>query len=65
MTKKTSNFLLYLTLPISLFGFLNLFIYSSEVENDETEHQKNISENYNIFSLSPPKDVLFAEEKVP
>jgi hypothetical protein len=65
MTKKTSKTLLYLTLPLSLFGLLNLFIFSSEVENDETEHQKNISESYNIFSLSPPKNILFAEEQVP
>ena len=65
MTKTTSKILLFLSLPLSIFGLLNLFIFSSTIENDETVHQKNIAENYNIFSLSPPKDILFAGESVP
>lgn len=65
MTKKRNKLFIYLLLPLALVGFYELFIFSSEVSNDETEHQRNISENYNIFSLSPPKDILFAGEKVP
>ncbi len=65
MNKKKNSLLFYILIPLSIFGLIQLFTFSSETEADEVEHHSNISDNYNIYSLSPPKNILFAGEKVP
>lgn len=59
------NLLIVILLPFSLFGIFSLFLLSSNTDNSTEEHQKNIQANYNIYSLSPPKQMSFAGEKVP
>lgn len=62
---KKSNLLLIALLPFSLFGIFSLFLLSSDTDNSAEEHKKTIQANYNIYSLSPPKQMSFAGEKVP
>lgn len=64
MSRK-SNLIFLILIPFSLYGLLSLFLYSSDTENSAEEHKKNIEANYNIYSLSPPKQMEFAGEKVP
>lgn len=65
MTQNKSKILFYIALPYTIIGLFQLFTFSTEAEKSEIEHQKNIIDNYNIFSLSPPKEVSFANESVP
>lgn len=56
------SFLFYLCLVL---GITQLFIYSSDTTAEEKEHQSKMQEAYKIFSLSPPEDISFAEQRVP
>lgn len=48
-----------------LIGIIHLLISSVDSEKAEKDHQKQITDNYNIFSLSPPSHFEFAGQKVP
>lgn len=54
-----------LLIPLALFGLFQLFIFSFDKEEEENLHQSKMEEDYQIFSLSPPSEILFAGEKVP
>ncbi len=54
-----------LLIPLALFGLTQLFIFSYDKEEEENIHQSKMEEDYQIFSLSPPSEILFAGEKVP
>lgn len=56
------NLLLGILLGLGLF---QLFVFSSDSEVAEKEHQNNMQESYHIFSLSPPEEISFAGTKVP
>jgi len=55
----------YLVLSLAILGLFQLFTFSFDKEEEENEHQVKMSESYQIFSLSPPKELKFAEELVP
>jgi hypothetical protein len=68
MTKKYSSPLKKINLlliPLALFGLIHLFTFSFDKEEAETARQVKMQEDYQIFSLSPPAEILFAGEKVP
>ena len=59
---KSLNLLL---IPFAIFGLFQLFTFSFDKEEEENEHQTKLEESYQIFSLSPPKEIKFANEVVP
>ena len=59
---KATNLLLF---PLALFGLFQLFTFSFDKEEEENVHQSKMEEDYQIFSLSPPSEILFAGQKVP
>jgi len=59
---KASNLVL---IPLALFGLFQLFTFSFDKEEEEGVHQSKMEEDYQIFSLRPPTEILFAGEKVP
>ncbi|MBL4709483.1 MAG: hypothetical protein JKY48_13695 [Flavobacteriales bacterium] len=63
--KLSVNPLNLLLIPLALFGLFQLFTYSTDTDKEEEEHQVKISEEYKIFSFSPPKEISFAGEGVP
>lgn len=65
--KKINRKLLYATFAVIAISVLvNLFIYSSSDEiNDDALLQNYFSQSYKIFALNIPKNLNFAEEKVP
>lgn len=64
MMKNPLKKLNLLLIPLAVFGLFQLFTFSFDKENEEEEHQFNIQEDYKIFSLSAPKEITFAGEKV-
>lgn len=64
--KKVSiNPLNFLLIPLAILGCFQLFIFSFDKEKEEEEYKAKMQEEYQIFSLSPPKEILFSGEKVP
>lgn len=61
-TLKSINLLL---IPLAILGLFQLFTFSSDKEKEESEHQSKMEESYQIFSLSPPKEIKFASQIVP
>tara|TARA_B100001109_G_C18862511_1_gene474822 strand:+ start:2253 stop:3203 length:951 start_codon:yes stop_codon:yes gene_type:complete len=59
---KLPNYLLF---PLAIFGLFQLFTFSFNEEKEEESFQEKKQETYNIFSLSPPKQISFAGEQVP
>lgn len=68
MTKKYSSptkKINLLLIPLALFGLFYLFTFSFDKDEAETVRQAKMQEDYQIFSLSPPAEILFAGEQVP
>jgi len=66
--KKRNNPLKLINLlfiPLAIFGLFQLFTFSFDKEEGESLHQSKMSEDYQIFSLSPPSEIQFAGQKVP
>ena len=59
---KSINLLL---IPLALFGLIQLFTYSFNREEEDKLHRSKMEEEYQIFSLRPPSEIMFAGEKVP
>ena len=64
MTPLPPKPLRYLVLSLAILVLFQLFTFSFDKE-EENEHQVKMSEAYQIFSLSPPRELKFAEELVP
>ncbi len=65
MKNQLKKGLFPLLIFFSLVGISSLFIHSSNKENEDSEHILKLKENYSIYSLSPPRHIDFAGERVP
>ncbi len=63
--KRTKLLPSLLVLPFAILGLLALFISSNSLENEDKLHTASIQENYQIFSLSVPEVMSFADMAVP
>ena len=67
--KKSQNSLInplnLLLIPLALFGLFQLFTFSFDKEKEEEVFTSKMQEDYQIFSLSPPREISFAGEKAP
>jgi hypothetical protein len=68
MNLKSDKSTVLLKLPIiilAIFGAFQLFTSSISKEEEEKTFSKQFNEEYNIFSLSAPKEITFCGTKVP
>ncbi len=57
--------LLYYIVGILMITFIFLFVFSSDIFDDDENFRKEFSENYSIFALPLPDNLFFANEKMP
>ena len=62
--KLNPKLLIAVGVIIFISGLIQLFIFSTHEENDES-YQQSFSQSYKIFALNIPKDLNFSGEKVP
>jgi len=55
----------YLLTFLAGIGIVSLFSYSFDTSKEEKTYQERIDLNYNIYSLSIPDQVSFADENIP
>ena len=59
------KYIYFLGSSLLIFAFAQLFIYSTELRNDDELHQQQFNMKYGIFSILQPKGLSFAGEEIP
>lgn len=55
----------YLFTAFTIIGLFSLFTFSTEIEEGTEGNSALLEKNYRIISLSPPKQLSFADEAIP
>lgn len=59
------KFFYFSSIAVLLFLLSKLFIYSSELRNDDDLHQQHFNMKYGIFAIVQPEELNFAGEIIP
>ncbi len=65
MKSYISKAAIYILVFFAGIGFFQVFSSANDKDNDEISYQATIDTNYNVYSLSIPSQLYFADELVP